>query len=362
MGSHTKFLISAIARVLLLTCALGIYGCTTVGPQAIATGRNVYTEVINRTEDEQILNALVRLRYNETFGLLSVASVTASLRFRAQAATDIGIGDSRNYAGNLVPLSAGVAYEENPTISYVPLSGEEFMRRMLSPISLSEWVLMAGPVKRKGLLLALAVDRINRLRNPLPGDGLPSPEFARFVELYGQLRRADVLDIVQAPATGEMPTYYWNIHDYENAHDSVREFLDLLGIDAKTDGSAIILPVLESVGRSATAIHLQTRSVYDVLQIYGAGIEVPSAHLEAGIVEPLISSELYGRKLVKIRTSETPPNDATVQIRFRDWWFYIDATDTQSKRAFGFLRTFIGVRLADPAAAQRAPVLTVPVN
>ena len=40
----------------------------------------------------------------------------------------------------------------------------------------------------------------------------------------------------------------------------------------------------------------------------------------------------------------------------------IDATDTQSKRAFLFLQTFIGMRLADPGAAQRAPVITVPLN
>ena len=144
MAFH-KFMIS-IVRVrstLLVVGALGVCGCAVVGPQSITAGRGVYTEVINRTEDEQILNGLVRLRYDETFGMISVASVTASLRFRAQAATNIGIGDSDNYAGNLVPLSAGVAYEENPTISYVPLSGEDFMRQMLSPVSASEWILLA---------------------------------------------------------------------------------------------------------------------------------------------------------------------------------------------------------------------------
>ena len=33
---------------------------------------------------------------------------------------------------------------------------------------------------------------------------------------------------------------------------------------------------------------------------------------------------------------------------FRDRWFYIDATDTRSKRAFGLLRTFISMRLTVP--------------
>jgi len=45
--------------------------------------------VINRTEDEQILNALVRMRYTETFGMMTVASVTAGLKFRAQATAEL---------------------------------------------------------------------------------------------------------------------------------------------------------------------------------------------------------------------------------------------------------------------------------
>ena len=82
------------ATMLVLISALGFCGCAVVGPQSIAAGRGVYAEVINRTEDEQILNVIVRQRYDETFGMMSVASVTANLRFSAQAGTNIGIGDS----------------------------------------------------------------------------------------------------------------------------------------------------------------------------------------------------------------------------------------------------------------------------
>jgi hypothetical protein len=135
---------------LLVAAVLCLCGCASVGPQSITAGRGVYADVIDRTEDEQILNVIVRLRYDETFGMMSVASVTANLRFSAGATTDIGVGDSDNYAGNLVPFSAGIAYEENPTISYVPLSGEDFMRRILSPVSTSEWILLGGPARHSG--------------------------------------------------------------------------------------------------------------------------------------------------------------------------------------------------------------------
>jgi hypothetical protein len=77
---------------------------------------------------------------------------------------------------------------------------------------------------------------------------------------------------------------------------------------------------------------------------------------------PIASAVPGVMRTITTRSSEKPPDNATVRIRFRDWWFYIDATDSRSKQAFTFLRTFIGMRLADPGATQRAPVLTVPVN
>jgi len=354
----------ARVRVAVLVLSTLVFcSCAVVGPRSITAGRGVYAEVINRTEDEQILNALVRLRYDETFGMITVASVTANLSFIARVSTDIGIGDSDDYAGNLVPLSGGAVYEENPTISYVPLSGEDFMRRMVTPVSTNEWILLTSPAPHPGQVFALAVRRVNGLRNPLLGEASPSLEFMRFVDLYEKLRLDGVLALVRGTNDRSDDSFSWFIHDYEDSHgDSVRELLDLLGIEVEPDGSEILLPLREAVGGSASEVNVQTRSAWDVLRAFGAGIEIPPPHLEAGIVEPLTYQMPDFLRFITIRSSEKRPDDATVQVRFRDWWFYIDATDTQSKRAFAFLRTFIGMRLADPGTVQQAPVLTVPVG
>ena len=97
-----------------------------------------------------------------------------------------------------------------------------------------------------------------------------------------------MLDIVHVSESELESGYVVDIHDYAGAYEnSVREILDLLGIEAKLDGSAILLPFRTAVGRSASEIHVQARSAYEVLQVFGAGVEIPPAHLEAGIVEPL---------------------------------------------------------------------------
>jgi len=351
------------SAVLLVVGALGLCGCAVIGPRGISAGRPVYADVITRTDDEQILNMIVRMRYHESASLISVASITASLRFTSQIGTNIGIGSNDNYAGNLVPLSAGIAYEENPTISYLPLTGEDFMRRMLSPVSTKEWLLLGGPADHPGRVLALAVERINGIPGAFPGYGAPSPRFERFVEIFDRLQLAHVFDIVQAPDTKGNDGYFADIHDYAGVYDNnVREMLNLLGIDAKVDGSRILLPFREAIGSSSSEIRVRMRSAYEVLQMFGACVDIPPEHLEAGIVEPAEWQTAEGERLFTIHSSKRRPHNATVRIQFRDRWFYIDATDTPSKKAFMFLRTFIGMRLAAPAGSQQTPVLTVPVN
>jgi hypothetical protein len=351
------------STMLALLCLLGFWGCAVVGPQSIRTGRGVYSEVINHTEDEQILNMIVRMRYDETFGMMSVANVTASLSFKTSTGIQLGFGDDNDYDGNLVPFSAGTAYEENPTISYVPLSGEDFMRRMLSPISTSEWYLLSRASGTPGMVLALATSRVNGLRNPHLGEEPTSSKFALFVKLFDQLRQADVLDIIRNYKAEAENNYFFDIHDYGDEYvDSVQEFLDLLGIEMNPDGSTILLPVRTEFGSSISAIHLQMRSAYDALRELGFGIEIPPDHLEAGIVEPHAWTVPTEKQFITIHSSKSHPDNATVQIRFRDWWFYIDATDTLSKRSFMLLRTFIGMRLADPGVPQQLPVVTVPIK
>jgi hypothetical protein len=369
MNLHPALVPTAWLRMtLVILFAVQVSGCNVVGPMSLAGGRAVYAEVVNTTEDEQLLNVIVRQRYDESAGMLSVASITANLRFRAQAGTSIGIGDRDNYAGNLTPFSAGVAYEENPTISYVPLSGEDFMRRMLAPVSTREYLLVEGPSKEPGWVFALAVRRINGLRNPLIGDDPPSADFERFIHLYRELRRDGKLTVVHDPVEGSNSRFYWAIHGYTGKHlEMVREVFGLLGIAREADGSTIMLPVRRAFGHSDSSIHIQSRSAYDVLRVFGAGVEVPAEHLEAGIVEPIHWVVPEERRFIQIHSSRdhwwsARPSNAVVAIRFRDRWFYIDATDTRSKRAFQFLRTFIGIRLADPTRAVGTPVLTVPVN
>ncbi|MHC5113951.1 MAG: hypothetical protein ACYTGP_05930 [Planctomycetota bacterium] len=337
-------------------------GCALVGPSSIANGRHAYNEVINRTEDQQILSMLVHERYDETYGLLAVTSITANIKFRADMGAEFGIGSDDAFKGNLVPLSTGVGYEENPTISYVPLGGESFIRRMLMPITLEQaYLLMESGNDQKRWLYEL-YSSINGLQNPM-GD-LPAEKFQRLVDVYLPLRRLGVVRLGVAPAsTDDQREYTLRFDNYEDHVDDIREALSLLGIEEQTlDGRPFSLPVHLGPGRADDSVYINMRSPFDMIRHAASKVDVPAEHIEAGLAEDVSWKDWGDDPFMRIRSSLKRPRNALIVVPFRGYWFYVDATDTRSKRSFGMLKLLIEMRLEDRSADQQMPVLTVPVG
>ena len=55
------------------------------------------------------------------------------------------------------------------------------------------------------------------------------------------------------------------------------------------------------------------------------------------------------------------PHGAAVAVRYRDYWFYIDDRDLESKATFALLMELFELR-AGGAATGTAPVLTLPLG
>ena len=346
---------------LILIGTVLLFGCSTkFGPASIATGRSVYNEVIDRTESEQLLNMIVRERYDDTYGMLAVASVTANIRARASLGAEVGVGPSSNYDGNLVPLSGGVAYEENPTISYVPLSGADFLIRMLTPLSFREsFAIFAGHRGTNGRLVSATVIRVNGLDNPafIP-DGPAADEFLRAVELWERLASDRAVRFRQDPE-GE-PHFVLEVHGAGDV-EAAREWLGLLQIDRRIQsGDPLVIPVDVGLGDpDSQTLRVEFGSTLDLIRLAGFGIDTPAEHLDANVVTPPRTGVT---PFLHIRTSRSRPKEAAVRLRYRDWWYYVADSDPASKQAFAVLRTIIGLRLHETGAKQASPVLTIPVG
>ena len=341
-----------------------LQGCAVAGPASVNNGRSAYNTVINATEDEQILSMIVRQRYDETFGMLAVSNVTASLRIGATIGANAGIGPSSSFEGNLVPLSAGASYEENPTISYVPMRGEQFIERMLAPISAEQALLLSRMSTSEVEVLRMLVRRANGMVNPLfssqpaVGDADRTGQFDRFIELYVLLREKGMLDIIR---TADQQ-YRLLLHDFtEEESNEVGELLQLLGLRNRVEGQgSIALPLRLFVGEPQTdSVDFETPSAMEIIEAAGSGIEVPAVHLADGLARA--SALSASPALLTIHSSRDRPDHASVAVMHKDWWFFVDARDARSKQTFMILRTLIGLRLDEGTSGQASPVLTIPV-
>lgn len=357
-----RLLIQPIAYIVLLLLIL-LSGCSMVGPQAITSGRASYAEAINRTEDEQVLLSIVKGRYGETFSLLAVNGVASSMRFRAEAGVEAAFGPD-NLAGENLILG-GIAYEENPTITYTPVQGERYILELMSPIPMELLILSLRSATFTDRVLTLLVTRANDLQNPdfsvgsLPDQNV---DFERFVELFTVLRSAGIIDLSKNPQS-EI-AFNLLIENFRDRHViEVNEFLMLLGLSLpQGDIDELIIPVSFAFNKeNSWGLGLTTRSTFDLIEILRASIEIPEDHVSAGLTVVYPPKGLAGQG-IEIFSSKAKPNGRSLAVPYRGYWFFIRDNDQKTKAYFTVLRTLWSISIAGAIDQTDAPVLTLPVG
>src|SRR5215467_8476306 len=111
------------ARIPSLLVLMAI-GCTTgFGPKAVRGERPDYNQQIARAADAELLLNVVRLRYNDSPLFLELGGVVAQYSYDASLNA---AGQISGSGPNSASVGTALAYSEKPTITYTPLSGEEF--------------------------------------------------------------------------------------------------------------------------------------------------------------------------------------------------------------------------------------------
>jgi len=227
-------------------------GCAVVGPYPISNGRMAYNEVINYTEDQQLLNAIVQERYGQTFGMMSVSSVAASVKFRGSVGAEFNAWGSDKFMDKLTPLSLGAAYEKNPTISYVLVQGEAVLRSLVTPLSIDEGFMLLSSAKERHIVNRILFRRCNDVKMPI--DGPMPPEVQRAAALGVMLREAGIMRLGRVPGSDDKrPEYVFILSGYaKEHHDTIRGHLNLLGIGGQVvDGRKIVILFAPSVDPDA---------------------------------------------------------------------------------------------------------------
>jgi len=114
------------AAVLL---AISLSGC--IAPIALDRAVMSYDSVANDTVSRQLLLNIARAHHNEPVHFTALSNIAATFNFQTTVGATPPLGGTSG-GFTLSPIF-GTVVAENPTFSIVPIEGEEFTKRLLTP-------------------------------------------------------------------------------------------------------------------------------------------------------------------------------------------------------------------------------------
>ena len=351
---------------LLATLCVLLCSCAQFGPRFIEASRTDYNIAMSRTENEQMLLNLVRLRYGDAPYFLEASALNTQFLFApsAEASSSVDFDGAGTYG-----LKGRLAYEEKPTVTYSPLRGQEFVNQVLSRVSLDTVLLLDSSGWSTERVLRLCVEQLNELDNaarasgPTPSDAPEVARFRRAIELIGKFEQRGQLQIYRDKSNDIERTVARFTEDARGSAEYL-ELATLLKLDASQEKIEL---TLNQFTDSNAKINFQTRSFMGVMYFLAQSVSVPSAEVEAGKVT--VTRDASGGAfdwqrvtdgLMAIQSSKAAPDNAAVAVRYRGSWFYIDDTDQASKSTFALLGQLFA--LQSEADKGGAPILTLPIG
>ncbi|MCX7110842.1 MAG: hypothetical protein NTX45_12080 [Proteobacteria bacterium] len=160
MQNYRHRTITRALRLALLTAPLVLAGC--LSPVALNHATIAYNQAAADILSKQLLLNIARARQNDPFYFSGISNIAATFNFQANAgATPALTGD---FGSTILPLF-GVAVSDNPTISIVPMEGEEFTKRLLTPLQENKMTLLLRQNIDVDLLLRLVAQEFRTREN-----------------------------------------------------------------------------------------------------------------------------------------------------------------------------------------------------
>lgn len=139
---------------------LALPGC--VSPIALNRAVGAYDDAITSAASKQLLTNIARAHHHQPIHFTGVSNVAATFDFRFNAGGTPALG---GLAGQVLMPIFGGSVAENPTISIVPIEGEEFTKRLLTPFQQSKLTLLLRQRFDIDLLLRLMAQEV-RIQYP----------------------------------------------------------------------------------------------------------------------------------------------------------------------------------------------------
>jgi hypothetical protein len=363
--NHSQRVISAGLIAVLLAG-----GCQQSGPASVDLARGPFNQVIQKTNNEQLLLNLVRLYYREPPYFLTVASVSTSHDLEISSAAS---GTFPRRSANSYGVGLGASYTEKPTVTYTPLHGDKFVKQLMRPVDAHVILLLYHSGWSVSRIFRLLLQDLNDLPNAPSATG-PTPsyepryqEFQEACDLLRDLQKDGALDFyIAQKQVGEqrVATLEMRIEETKRNDPRVERLYELLNLNPDRQQ----FPLESGItAESSESIKVITRSLIACFFYVSQSVQPPAEDIRKGRVTQTRSADgtpfdwqQVTRGLMTIRSSGLPPSNAFVKVFYRGSWFYIDDSDLDAKSTFSLLMQLFALQAGDVKTTE--PLLTLPVS
>jgi hypothetical protein len=352
--------------VLLLVAVPALSGCEHMGPGTVAVDRFEYSAAIAESWKQQTLLNLVKLRYMDLPVFVDVASIVSGYSLQTGVSVNGTISSERAVQGNFASLGGQAVYTDRPTITYVPMTGEKFLRGLITPIDPKNIFFMLQAGYAADFILGLTVESINGVRNRSTLGGLvreADPDFIRALGLLREVQAAGAfgMRVEEDKAKGSTGVVFFRRDDVPaevvEKTMAIRRLLKL-----PLDQQKFVL-AYSPVRGTDNELAVNSRSMLQILQAFASYLDVPPEHLKDHSATPAFENESPSENRqtkVRIHSSKEKPSGAYAAVRYRDYWFWVDSGDLQTKRALTAVMFFFSLSEASPN--EKLPLVTIPAQ
>lgn len=373
---------------LLLACLL-VTSCVNYDSQRIQPTRNNYNEALQYGDKSQLLLNIVRIRYEDLPYFFSVNNIIAQINYSNTFTGGINNTWTPAPVNFSTSGSDSVTVGEAPTITYTPLQGDAFIKKMLTPVDLRvlymmvhsttadlerllrvfvlrlgafenniadssvahnrailnlEYVYMAKLLSRlidsnKLKLSSDSIDEKFAVKLTLKGFNTLTPKRQRVLKKLGFSNTNSTIWVVQdktAAVSGAIPQQKLPIPAPSSEAKQLSNFL--------LEGTSRLVPIPTKLQAKSlkpkTIVLMQTKPLFTILIYLSKGVSTPADEQNRTIVGTQLPNgkflnwQFYIADLFDVHVCSTKPRDVFLTVRYRDKWYYIRDDDISTKATF----------------------------
>jgi hypothetical protein len=347
---------------MLLAC-IGQCGCFTFGTKQFYGDQLGYSQAVGDAEKAGTLLNVVRLRYADSPVVLQATQVIAGYQLQRNVTGGFEAFPAAN-PSTFLSGGASAQLQQSPTFTFQPLSGAQYARSFIRPLSPADLL----PLTMGGLpidvLFRLAVQSINGLSNAvlLAQVGAPgSPDFFLLLRDLRRLQIAGALSVRFHRETsgksegGQVYLSFGPTRDPELLA-TFGETKRLLALPPDATEAQVVYGVTPGHGEVA----IISRSILGVLASLSLQVDVPPEDVARNLTHPTVGNiGLEHRPVVIIHSGPAAPAEAFTSVQYHHTWFWIAEDDFDSKVAFTVLQILLALGRTEIAPGA---VVTIPAR